>query len=103
MEEHSKPEPPFVLTFDGDDVLVNGATADLGEIFERPQPTMPLVYMVGDPDNGPFASFRRTPLPETEPERYEAAKAEAEKHGAIADEMDWSDDDGSPAVMFIVT
>jgi hypothetical protein len=59
-------------------------------------------YLVGDPANGPFADIKAD-LPAEEPARYFAAKAQAERFGEIADEMDWTDSDGSVGVLFIVT
>lgn len=50
-------------------------------------------YLVGDPTNGPFVALTVTD--------EDAARAEAEKYGRIADEVDW-DWNGEDAVMFVV-
>jgi hypothetical protein len=69
-----------------------------------PTPDRPMVYLVGDPINGPFATLQAQLPTVGDPEiRYSAARAEAERFGDIADEMDWHDEDGGPAVLFIVT
>ena len=54
-----------------------------------------ITYLVGDPANGPFASFSATD--------EAAARAYVTKNwGPVLDIVDWTDEDGKPVDLFIV-